>query len=173
MPPSFALLSFIVLTLLTLEVKVTDLRNELTQANTDLRNELSQENTDLRNELSDVKSTLSQTRNELSHISQANTDLSNELSDVKSLLSQLASASDGFMEVRNRFFAVFLRDRFYRESKRDHQIIMSGNQVAHTANASMDALLFVDKKLRDDITTFVLLYGVMPKIVLTILSMLF
>lgn len=68
------------------------------------------------------------------------------------------------MRIRNRFFAVFLRDRFNIVSPANQQIIKNGNQNTHTGNASVDALLF-EGGVREDTGTFVLLYGVMPKIV--------
>lgn len=97
----------------------------------------------------------------------------NELCDVKTMLCQVASESDGFMQTRNRFFALFRDDHFNtRGFHEDQHIIQSGTKVVYAGNAIMDAVLF-DKNLRDDTDTFKLLYGVMPDTVLTILSMLF
>lgn len=76
------------------------------------------------------------------------------------------------MRDRNRFFEVFLRDRLNRTSQANQEIIKSGNHNRNSCGwGSMDALLF-EKGIRDDTDTFILLYGVMPRKVVTIISML-
>lgn len=95
-----------------------------------------------------------------------------KLSQINTKLSLVAATSDRYLNIRNCFFAVFLRDHLDQESDDDHQAIISGNQSADFGDAFSDAILF-ERQIRHDWTTFKLLYGFMPQIVIRIWSKLF
>jgi hypothetical protein len=87
--------------------------------------------------------------------------------EVETKLSLVASSCDGYLNIRNRFVAVFRRDILEQRSAVDRQIVMDGNIDSHHGDGLTDALLF-EQGMRSDCSTFQLLYGFSPSIVRTL-----
>jgi hypothetical protein len=62
------------------------------------------------------------------------------------------------MDVRSRFFAVFLRDKVKKCSRLDRKIIHEGNVAAHNGDPIVDATMF-KRRHRTDTKTYIMLYG--------------
>lgn len=80
---------------------------------------------------------------------------------LRTQLALVSSASDGYMGIRNCFFAVFCRDVLKQRSAIDRQAIGSGNLLSHVGDVLTDCHLF-EKRIRHDPDTFRLLYGFSP-----------
>lgn len=89
------------------------------------------------------------------------------IEELNTMLFLVASASDGYFGIRNRFFVVLRLDLFNQNSAGDHQ----WRSISYTGDV-LDALLF-GENIRNDISTFQLLYGFTPQMVMKKLSMFF
>ncbi len=70
------------------------------------------------------------------------------------------------------FLAVLRLDLFNQNPAADRQAIISGDLFSRAGDVLVDALLF-DENIRNDISTFQLLYGFTPQMVMKKLSMFF
>jgi chaperonin cofactor prefoldin len=92
-------------------------------------------------------------------------DLEGRVKDLEGTVVILSQCSDGYLQVCNRFFACFRRDKLAELSAIDRKAIASENLHAHAGDALVDAVLY-DKKIRRYEITFILLYGMAPGTVL-------
>lgn len=95
-----------------------------------------------------------------------------EIKELNTKLSLVSLTSDGYLSIRNRFFAVLRRDLLGEISTADRQAITRGNLFSHAGDALADALLF-EKTIRSDMHSYLLLYGFSPQVVMNILSLFF
>lgn len=70
------------------------------------------------------------------------------------------------------FLAVLRLDLFNQNPAADRQAIISGDLFSRAGDVLVDALL-LDENIRNDISTFQLLYGFTPQMVMKKLSMFF
>lgn len=85
--------------------------------------------------------------------------LKSRVETLETEVSALKLTTDSYMNVRSRFFAVFLRDHSLRCSPSDYEVIKNGNTSAHEGDPLVDATMF-KKRVRSDDKTFSLLYGI-------------
>lgn len=84
--------------------------------------------------------------------------------ELEKKLSLVSSSCEGYLNIRNRFLAVFRRDILEQRSAVDRQVILNGNTSSHDGDALSDALLF-ERGMRSDPSTYHLLYGFSPEVV--------
>lgn len=73
-------------------------------------------------------------------------------------MDTLRQLSEGYLDIRRRFFDVYRRDMKHPKDKKSTKAIRDGNAAAHDGDAVADAFLFECDK-RTDRTTFRELYG--------------
>lgn len=84
--------------------------------------------------------------------------LKSRVETLEADVGALKLTTDSYMNVRNRFFAVFLRDKARRVcSQEDHIVIENGNIAAHEGDPLVDATMFEKgySSRRQDFSTFV------------------
>lgn len=82
-------------------------------------------------------------------------------------IDHLCPASKGYQLIRHRFLDCYRRDRLGHDSEDMHASIRAANKAAPSADAVTDAVLY-SKGGRDDVDTFLHLYGLGPEKVLTL-----
>ncbi|KAI9825193.1 MAG: hypothetical protein M1826_007050 [Phylliscum demangeonii] len=81
-----------------------------------------------------------------------------ELDKVKDELALLKASSDGYLQIRNRFVAVYRRQVLKDAKPHDCGLIDVGNGAAHYGDPVTDALLY-EREIRFDDRTYISLYG--------------
>lgn len=81
-----------------------------------------------------------------------------QLAFLNSRTDTLRQLSDGYLDIRRRFFDIYRRDRKHPKEKKSTKTIRDGNAAAHDGDAVADAFLF-ERDKRTDRTTFRELYG--------------
>ncbi|KAI9812980.1 MAG: hypothetical protein M1826_002571 [Phylliscum demangeonii] len=81
-----------------------------------------------------------------------------ELDKMKEELALLKASSEGYLQIRNRFLAVYRRDVLMNATGDDRAMIEVGNGAAHDGDPVTDALLY-EREIRFDDRTYISLYG--------------
>lgn len=101
---------------------------------------------------------MEETRARFENLERITSDQSAEIKTLKIEVEGLKLTSAAYLDIRNRFFAVFLRDKCRKFSSADQKAIKEGNCSAHEGDPLVDATMF-QKGVRRDDKTFILLYG--------------
>jgi flagellar capping protein FliD len=88
-------------------------------------------------------------------------EVQGELDQLTDMVDALRESSKGYHVVRNRFLDSFKKNRLNIKSKQLKDKIISMNKTIHSADATTDALLYIDGSRRD-VDVFKCLYGLSP-----------
>ena len=81
-------------------------------------------------------------------------------------LQDLKAVNDAYLDIRNRFFSVYVRDKEpHSITDQDRKNIREGDRAAHRGDPFTDAIVYKNN-IRTDVSTFKTLYGVSPQLVL-------